>query len=738
MKWTPHDYQRRAVAFMLNHGSAGLLLDPGLGKSSITLAAYKLLRTQGLVEKMLVVAPLRPCYSVWPAEVEKWDEFKDLKVVVLHGPEKAARLASDADIYVINPEGLRWLSEQKLDWWWDVLTVDECFPAGTRVRVEGREKDVAIEGVVPGMRVHTSAGPRKVLEVGARHAQHLVRLTLADGRTLPCTPEHPIFTDLGWMPAKYAAGRILYAADVSDLSQGIQRFCEAYSPTGNAEDLFAVLRSEADVAEHAADTAPGGGRENRPGRERSPSVEQGPALVTGPSKGDVLGCESGRPNICAERREWDRAFRGGGGAGSGAPFDIRVELRHSIGAEALRLSYLLQSRFWGPSEQDRNRSGRNQPPANVAASAGREEGSRFAPTRVVSVQNIERGGLVYNLRIEGCPHFFADGILVHNCTRFKHTNTQRFKILKPMLPKFKRRYILTGSPAPNGLLDLFGQVYILDLGGALGRYITWYRSAYFIPDSYGFKWTPQKDAEKRIYEKLRPLALRMSAADYLELPELINNYVYVDLPDEARKIYSDMESYLIAAVKDETVTAANAAAVTGKCRQIANGGVYHGDGKTTQIHEAKLDAVEEIIDELSGKPALVAYEYGHDLDRLRGRFGAETPYIGGGVSAARFREIEVAWNRGEIPVLLAQPQSAAWGLNLQGTGAAVIWHSLTWNLEVLDQFIRRIWRQGQKERVVVHHIVAKNTVDEVIIKVLAQKDRTQSSLLNALKERCGV
>lgn len=328
-----------------------------------------------------------------------------------------------------------------------------------------------------------------------------------------------------------------------------------------------------------------------------------------------------------------------------------------------------------------------------------------------------------------------DMLVVDESTRFKHTNTKRFKLLKKILPKFKRRVILTGSPAPNGLLDLFGQIYILDGGTALGSFITHYRMMYFNnPDGQGWKWVPRAGAPDAIYRKLAPLAVRMSAEEYLKLPELIMNRVEVELPPKARKPYDQMENLMIASVKNDTIIAANAAAVSSKCRQIANGGIYHEGGEEwTDLHEAKIEAVQEIIEELQGKPALVAYEFVHDVARLRKAF-PDAPWIGGGVSAGRFREIELAWNRGDIPVLLAQPQSVAHGLNLQGTSAAVIWHSITWNLEDYEQFIRRVWRQGQKERVIVHHIVAKKTIDEVIMGMLKSKDRTQRALLTALRE----
>lgn len=444
MKYTPHAYQRTAIRFMVSQAAGGLFLDPGLGKTSTTLAAFKILRDKGYVRRLLVIAPLRPAHSVWPGEAAKWDEFRGLTVAVLHGPRKGDLLRSDAEVCAINPEGLTWLAQQPEIDSFDMLVVDES-------------------------------------------------------------------------------------------------------------------------------------------------------------------------------------------------------------------------------------------------------------------------------------------------TRFKHTNTQRFKTLKSILPKFPRRYILTGTPAPNGLLDLFGQIFILDGGAALGKYVTHYRMTYFDnPDHQGWAWVPRPGAPAEIYKRLEPLTIRMSAEDFLQLPDLVFNTVEVDLPPAARAAYDQMENLMVAQLAGGTVVAANAAGATNKCRQIANGGIYDGGEKAPAVHYAKLEAVGEIVEELGGKPVIIAYEFDHDRERLQTLYPG-APYIGGGVPASRFRDIEEAWNRGEVPVLLAQPQSVAHGLNLQKGGSHLIFHSLTWNLEDYDQIIRRIYRQGQESRVFVHHVVARNTVDSVILKMLAAKDRTQKALLSALK-----
>lgn len=477
--YKPWPYQLQAIKFIIAHACAGLLLDLGLGKCSIMLASFSLLRKQKMVRRMLVIAPLRVCYLTWPAEVKKWADFEGLKVGILHGPGKAAALNDPAvDVHLINPEGLPWLFNQmEVDPkdYWEVLCVDES-------------------------------------------------------------------------------------------------------------------------------------------------------------------------------------------------------------------------------------------------------------------------------------------------TKFKASNTQRFKLLRSRLPRFARRYILTGSPAPNGLLDLWGQVFILDLGNSLGAYITHYRSNYFDPDFTGYNWKPRADSETKIYNKLRPLCLRMEAKDYLQLPPLVGAcgipgaeplVKWVELPPDAQRAYDQMQELLITTLSDEAVTAANAAAASGKCRQIANGGLYAvdsegrlassvpgllhlGSGRSYhQIHEEKVDALEELIEQLQGTPALVAYEFEHDLARLLKRFPG-TPHIGGGVSAKRFAEIERGWNAGDIPILFAQPQSVAHGLNLQGTKAHVIWHSIPWDFDVYGQFNGRVFRQGQKYPVFVHHIAAKGTIDEIILKTLQKKHLVQYNLLAALKEGYAV
>jgi SNF2 family DNA or RNA helicase len=475
--YKPHAYNKKAIKFLIEHAAAALFQDPGMGKTAETLAAIKFMIKRGLVSKVLLIAPLRVCHLVWPKEVEKWLDFKGLRLVVLHGKDKDELLQTDADIYVVNPEGLDWL--------------------------------------------------------------------LATTKT------------------KTTKGKTSVTVD-------LRRF-------------------------------------------------------------KALG---------------------------------------------------------------------------------------------------------------------FDTLVIDELSKFKHTNTNRFKALKQVIGTFGRRWGLTGSPAANGLLDLFGQCYLLDQGRSLGPYITYYRAKYFeVVDKQGFVWRVKKGAEEEIYKRVAPLALRMAAEDYLELPQLVENVVKLDLPPDVRKLYDELEEELIVGIEDRTVLAKNAAVASGKCRQLANGGIYltpelevtgfklpRSKREWVNLHTVKVDAVADLVDELQGSPLLLAYEYEHDLDRLRIKFGQDLPYLGGGVNTARAKELERLWNRGELPLLAAQPQAIAHGLNLQEVGCHVAWHSLTWDYELYDQFIRRVLRQGnQAARVFVHLFVMRGTVDEAMRHATHRKERGQQAFFDALK-----
>ena len=471
--WAPHNGQRLGLHFMLGRANAGILASPGMGKTSLTYGALTELRRQGLVRKTLIVAPLRPAHLVWPAEARKWEQFQDLRVVVLHGPRKDELLNTPADVYVINPAGLPWL-------------------------------------------------------------------------------------------------------------------CQA-----------------------------------------------------------------------------DKA---------------------------------------------KSFTGKTNP-----------------------VVNLEK------FKALGFDHLVLDEL-----TFCKNTNTQTFKLMKQIIKTFSRRWGLTGTPVPNGMLDLFGQAYVLDEGKALGPYITNYRSKYFIPSFDGFTWKIRPGAEQEIYDRVQSLFLRLDAADYFDMPAEVHNLIWTEMPSAARKVYQAMEDDFVTQIDSGQIAASNSAVASGKCRQIASGAIYLQDApgivrKTGPkdwevIHGAKIEALGELIDELNGQQVLVAYQFKHEIERIKQLLGDDIAVFG--VSSKRDAEIERLWNAGELPYVFGHPASIGHGLNLQGSNAKhLCFFSQTWDREHYEQLIARIRRQGNtSEHIFVHHIMVKNTIEPAMHYAVKAKGNVQDAFFKALKE----
>jgi SNF2 family DNA or RNA helicase len=336
-------------------------------------------------------------------------------------------------------------------------------------------------------------------------------------------------------------------------------------------------------------------------------------------------------------------------------------------------------------------------------------------------------------------------IILDEVTYIKDSSTQRFKFLLPIAKKIPRRWGLTGTPASNSLMDVFTPCAIIDRGATFGDYFTNFRASFFEQGYQEYQWTLKEGAEEAIYDKLSVSCLRIEEDDLLDLPELLINDVRVELPVEARKMYNSLERNLFLEMEEGTITAVNSAVGVMKLQQIANGGIYldsenpEEERQTQHLHTSKVDSVKEIIDDLGGSGAIVVYHFRHDLDRLREIYPA-APILGGGTSAQRTIEIIDEWNRGRHEVLIAHAQSIGHGLNLQEFGTDIIWASLTYSRELYDQLIARLYRQGNsRKHVMVHRLIAMDTVDEDIIKVLDTKGQTQKALLDGIRARqmCG-
>lgn len=327
-------------------------------------------------------------------------------------------------------------------------------------------------------------------------------------------------------------------------------------------------------------------------------------------------------------------------------------------------------------------------------------------------------------------------LIVDESTKFKNWNAARTKALRGILKHFKRRIILTGTPSPNGMPDLFAQVYILDNGAALGHTVGEFRREYCRQGGFqNRQWLFRPEKKAQIERLLADMVVRLDARDHLDLPELVLVDVPVTLPEDVWQVYERFQDQLLVELADgKTLEASSAGALYSKCKQLANGGGYDEERNIMHVHNAKVDALSDIVEELQGKPVLVAYQYKHDLDRIRAKY-PNAPAINGSTNQAETQRILEAWNKGEVPMLLAQPQAMSHGLNMQLGGCNhVVWFGLTDSLELYDQFNARVYRQGvQGKRVIIHNIIAQNTVDEAVQLRIAKKSEVQTSLLDALK-----
>lgn len=324
--------------------------------------------------------------------------------------------------------------------------------------------------------------------------------------------------------------------------------------------------------------------------------------------------------------------------------------------------------------------------------------------------------------------FDFDMVVIDELSSFKNHQSKRFKSLMKVRPLVKRIVGLTGTPSSNGLMDLFAEFKILDMGKRLGYFIGQYRNTYFKPDKMNgpivYSYKPLPNAENAIYEKISDITVSMKTNEYLKMPELLTSNYVVELSNSEKNRYDEMKKSLVLEITDGEITASNAASLSNKLCQLSNGAIYDDEQNIVEIHDRKLEALDDIIESMNGKPLLIAYWYRHDLERIKSRFSV--------------REIKTSedisdWNDGKIPVALIHPASAGHGLNLQNGGSTLVWFGLTWSLELYQQTNARLYRQGQKNTVVIQHIITKGTIDEQILKALQKKNKTQADLIDAVR-----
>lgn len=367
-----------------------------------------------------------------------------------------------------------------------------------------------------------------------------------------------------------------------------------------------------------------------------------------------------------------------------------------------------------------------------SVAVGTEADRKAALMQTADVYIINRENVDWLVNKSGIPFDF-DMVVIDELSSFKSYQAKRFKSLLKVRPKLKRIVGLTGTPSSNGLMDLWAEFRVLDLGERLGRYITNYRNAFFRPDKRNgeviFSYKPLPGAEQQIYDRICDITISMKSCDYLKLPECVINEVPVVMDEKEMAVYDKFREDMVAKIKDTEIDAANAAVLSEKLLQMANGAVYDEEKNSLHIHDRKLDALEDLFEGANGKPVLIAYWYQHDAERIKARFPV--------------REIKTSkdiedWNAGKISAAIIHPASAGHGLNLQSGGSTLIWFGLTWSLELYQQTNARLHRQGQTDTVVIHHIIAIGTIDEQVMKALRKKEKTQDALIDAVRANLEV
>lgn len=366
---------------------------------------------------------------------------------------------------------------------------------------------------------------------------------------------------------------------------------------------------------------------------------------------------------------------------------------------------------------------------------GNEKQRKLALSQKADIYIISRDNLAWLIGLYGGSKAPMDALIIDESSSFKNPRSIRFKALKKVQAGFKRVIILTGTPAPNGLIDLWSQVYLLDRGERLGKTISAYRDTYFRPGKTNgaivYSYNLQIGGEERIHERISDICMSMKASDYLDLPKRIDNYIEIELPQTIKKQYLDFEKHQVLELLShgEEISAVNAAALSNKLLQFANGAVYDSEKNYHVVHDLKIDALEEILENANGKPVLVAWTYRSDMERIMEKLKAYNP-----VQLKTEQHIK-DWNAGKIQLMLMHPASGGHGLNLQAGGNIIVWFGQTWSLELYQQFNARLDRQGQTESVIVNHLICKSTIDKDVIKSLAAKDSKQEGLMQAIKAK---
>jgi len=734
-RYKPMAHQIETASFLTVNRKAFVFNDPGTGKTLSALWAADYLMSRGLVRRALILCPLSIMHAAWMGDLN--NSIIHRSAIVAHHAQAAKRIEmiqSDYEFVICNYDGLNLIADEiNADGRFDAVIVDECFVAGTLVATPmGRRP---IEQLKTGDKVLTSDGTMRIKRLVRNTATQLVEVKLGNGKSIRCTPDHPFFTDAGWVCAKNLAGRrLISGVELSCLRAGISPGNAPFTVALGKEprswnDLLQILRTE-EVAL------------TKSGQER---LQQSVARATGETFGAENGGTPGKA-VCGGESEraqtesagWQRDGNDADGATDfrGLACGVGMELPSSVGPEAARLSYELQTRLRVAAPQSRAGSGRGQSHSSNTPSTGPEEGSEAGGAWVESVSHIEcpDGEAVYNLEVEGTPNYFVgDHWLVHNCNAYKTMTTKRWKTLKSIIKPDTYLWMMTGTPASQSPADAYGLAKLVNPQGVPQFFTSWRDQV--MNKITMFKWAPKPTAKDDVFNALQP-AIRFTKEQCLDLPPVMTMVREVPLTPQQTKYYNLLKDQMLVHAAGETITAVNAAAGVSKLLQISCGAAYTDEKEVVEFDAApRLGVLEEILEETERKVIIFAM-FRSSIDAIHAHLtkkGISAEVIHGGVSATKRADIIQRFQTQPTPrMLIMQPQATAHGITLTAADTVVFYGPLM-SVEQYIQCIARADRKGQNsDKVTVIHIQG-SPIERKMFKALTARV-TDNDLLTAMFE----
>lgn len=730
--FTPFEHQKTTASFLTLHRRAFCFNEQGTGKTPSVIWAADYLMTLGLIKRVLVLCPLSIMTSAWENDLFRCAMHRTCAIAHSYSKEKRRKaISGEAEFVICNFDGLEIVKEDVKNGGFDLIVVDECFVAGTLVATPQGQRP--IEQLEAGDEVLTASGVKHISRLVRNTTKHLVRVTTNAG-SITCTPDHPFFTDIGWVTAKNLEGRRLVStsdlrnlrANVSDTNLEMGVGTEEGFEFG--ADLLQILRSEEvppteprqvllqHNAERAARVSIGG---KAVGGIQSPHVEvaQSKRTQTDIAWGEWYGDDGMRTSSVLSPSEY-----------------VCMELPRSVGGEATRLSYLLQIRFCKPLIEDRAggrwKFARYEFPKN----AGQKESSQTSGVRVESVSYIECDSEipVFNLEVEGTPNYFVGGCLVHNCNAYKNVSTKRWKTFHSIVRPDTWIWMLTGTPAAQLPTDAYGLAKLINPSG-VPKFFGAFRDQ-VMRKITTFKWIPKQEAQTIVHAALQP-AIRYTKEECLDLPDMTYTTRHVPLSAQQEKYYETLRKHMIAYAAGEEITTVNAAANLNKLLQLSCGAVYSDTGEVIAFDaKNRMTALLEVIEEASHK-VIVFAPFRHAIDIVSEELKANhvaCEVIHGGVTATKRTEIFAKFQNDKNPqVLVIQPQAAAHGVTLHAANVVVWWGPIT-SIETYLQANARVHRAGQRNPCTVVHLEG-SPVERRIYKMLSEKVDVHTKLVDLYK-----